>query len=310
MNKVQPRDATDHAPLLPDMESTRRRSSGSPRSVWTYLRRDRWAMVSGAVVLIVVSLAILAPLVSPYGPNEQDLLMRLQPMSSDHWLGTDHLGRDQVSRLIAGARVSLFASVWALSIALVLGVPVGLLAGYRGGWIDAVVGRVSDGFMSVPALVLALAIVAVLGPGIQNAMLAIGFVFAPRFVRITRASTADLRNTVLVEATVGIGCSTPRLLLKHVLPNVASPIIVQASLLLGAGILAEASLSFLGAGARPPSASWGAMIQMGAEHMSQHPHLVIAPGVAILITVVAVQTFADSLRDALGARLSRSGGAS
>lgn len=289
-----------HVTAIDPSQAAERSRHGLSRT----LRRDRWAMLAAVTLLLVVVAALFAPYIVPYGPNEQDLMSRLQAPSADHWLGTDHLGRDQLSRLIYGARVSLYASLWALGIALIGGIPLGLLAGYRGGWVDALIGRISDGFMSVPALVLALAIVAVLGPGIENSMLAIGIVFVPRFVRLTRASTRDLRRTVFVEASVAIGCSTPRILLRHILPNVASPIIVQASLLLGAGILAEASLSFLGAGTRPPAASWGAMIQTATEHMSTHPHLFISPGVAILVTVVAVQTFADSLRDALGARLS------
>jgi peptide/nickel transport system permease protein len=276
-----------------------------PGGVWRTLRHDRWAMVSLVVLVLIVLATTAAPLVAPQGPNEQDLLNRLQGPSGQHLLGTDELGRDLLSRLIHGGRVTLYGAGLAVLVALVGGIPLGLLAGYRGGWVDAVLSRLADGLMSVPAIVLALTIVAVLGPGITNAMLAIGLVFVPRFLRLTRATTSDVRRTTFIEASISLGCPTSRILWRHVLPNIASSLLVQVSLLMGAAILAEAAISFLGIGARPPTASWGSLIGGASSRLATHPYLVLAPGLAMVVTVLSLQLLADGVRDALSRGTSR-----
>lgn len=259
-------------------------------------------MVGLAVLCALALTTALAPWIAPYDPAQQDLLRRLQPPSGQHLLGTDDLGRDQLSRLIYGSRLSLLAALEAVGVAVLIGVPMGLVGGYVGGWVDGIFSWFNDGAMAVPTLVFALTVVAVLGPGVSNAMLAVGLTLAPRFYRVTRASTAEVRKSPFVESSRAIGCRPRRILLHHVLPNAASPIIVQMSVMLGAAILAEASVSFLGIGARPPSASWGTLIQTGSSQMTTAPYLLFAPGIAMLVTVLSLQALGDGLRDALGVR--------
>ncbi|MDP9820777.1 ABC transporter permease [Nocardioides massiliensis] len=271
-------------------------------STWRRLRRDWWSMVALTVLMALALVSILAPWVAPYDPAQQDLLRRLEGPSGSHWLGTDEFGRDQLSRLIYGSRLSILASLEAVGVAMALGIPLGLIGGYVRGRVDAVLSWFNDGMMAVPTLVLALTIVAALGPGLSNAMIAVGLTLAPRFYRVARASTAEVRESPFIEASRSIGCGTQRIMWHHVLPNAASPIIVQVSVMLGMAILAEASISFLGIGARPPDASWGTLIQTGSRFMTTAPTLLIAPGVAMLVTVLALQTLGDGLRDALGVR--------
>ncbi len=276
--------------------------SGIVRGV---LRRKSTVFAAVFVVLLIV-VAVLAPLLAPYEPNAQNLLVRLRPPSGDHLLGTDDYGRDVLSRLLFGARVSLWAAAQAVVVAFVIGLPLGVLAGYRGGWLGVVLTRVMDALMSAPSLVLAITIVAVLGSGITNAMLAVGLVMAPRFFRVARASTMDVRHETYIEASVTLGLSTLRTTVRHVLPNVLPPIVLVMSVSLGAAVAAEASLSFLGLGVRPPDASWGAMLSTASSNMALAPHLVWPPGVMIFLTVLAFTYLGDGVRRALVR--SRSGG--
>jgi peptide/nickel transport system permease protein len=252
------------------------------------------------VLLIIV--AAFTPLLAPYDPNAQELLLRLKAPSGQHWLGTDEFGRDILSRLMYGARVSMLAAAEALVVAAGIGAPLGMVAGYAGKKIDAVLGRFFDGLMSIPALILALTMVAVLGPGLTKAMFAVGVVFAPRYFRVARAVTLDLRKETFIEASEAIGASPLHTVLRHVVPNIMSPLVIQASVLLGTAVTAEASLSFLGLGVRPPTASWGSMLSGAYSYMSQAPLLVIMPGLMIGLTVLGFTLVGDGLRGALGQR--------
>jgi ABC-type dipeptide/oligopeptide/nickel transport system permease subunit len=264
------------------------------------LLRDLSARIALGVLLVIVFAAVLAPVVAPYGPLDQDLSQSLKSPSGEHLLGTDQLGRDVLSRLIYGARLSLFAAAVAVSVAMVVGIVPGLVAGYFGGRIDAVVMRATDALMSFPPLILALAITGVLGPGLGNAMVAVGVVFAPRFLRLTRAAVLDIRDAEYVLAARSMGVPDLTILRRHVLPNSLGPIVVQATVTAGFAMLAEASLSYLGLGVQPPDASWGSMIGEAARLMSRSKILVIWPGVAITLTVLVLGLLGDSLRRALG----------
>ncbi len=261
--------------------------------------RNRLA-VSGLLVLAVLILvAIFAPWIAPYGVNELNVPSRLEGPSLAHPFGTDNLGRDVLSRVVVASRVSLQVGFIAVGIALALGVPVGLIAGYYGGRIDSILMRIMDVLFSVPAIVLAIAILATLGPGIFNAMIAIGIVYTPIFARITRGSVLSLREAVFVRAARSLGATDGRILGTHVLPNVIAPVIVQTSLSLAFAILAEAALSFLGLGVQPPDPAWGRMLSEGRGFFQQAPWMAIFPGLAILVTVMSFNFVGDGLRDAL-----------
>jgi ABC-type dipeptide/oligopeptide/nickel transport system permease subunit len=256
--------------------------------------------VAGLMFLVLLVLvAVLAPILAPYDPNAQELVKRLQPPSGSNLLGTDSLGRDSLSRLIYGTQVSLLAGLQALAVAAGIGIPLGLIAGYVRGKFDTLANLVSDALMAVPGLILALAIIAVLGPGLTNAMMAIGLTTAPRFYRLARVSTMDLRNDTFIEASTAMGCSRGRIMLVHILPNAMPPLIVQATFVFGAAILAEASLSFLGLGVEPPTASWGAMLSDAAQRLDKS-YLIWGPGVALTLAVLAFAAVGDGWRDALG----------
>ena len=265
---------------------------------------NKLAVLGAVILIIVVAVAVLAPLIAPHDPDTQDLLLRLKPPGTDdHLLGTDQFGRDVLSRLIYGARVSLVAAALAVGVAALLGVPLGMLAGFGSRRADAVLSWSNDALMSVPALILALTIVAVLGPGsLTNAMLAVGIVTAPRFFRVARATTQDVRHETYIEASRAIGCTRSRILGRHVFPNAVTPLVIQVTLTLGAAIVAEASLSFLGFGVRAPTASWGSMLNDAYVNLSQAPYLVYIPGATIAIVVLAFTLVGDGLRDALGTR--------
>lgn len=262
--------------------------------------RERGAVIALCFVLVTVLCAIFAPLLAPHDPDAQALGNRLQAFSREHLLGTDDLGRDVLSRILFAARVSLVAAVQATAVGVVLGVPVGLVAGYVRGWFDNLASRVADAIMSIPALLLALAIVGVLEPNLTSAMIAIGIVYAPRLFRVTRAAALSVREETFVEAARSVGSSPLRIVTGHVLPNVLSPLIVQVSLSMGFAILFEASISFLGLGVQPPDASWGSMLGRSTRFFEQSPHLVVIPGVAILLTVLSFNVIGDGIRDSLG----------
>ncbi|WP_194714920.1 ABC transporter permease [Noviherbaspirillum soli] len=267
-------------------------------------RRLRWRLNTGATIsllflCLVALLSVAAPLIAPYSPTAQDLTNTLAESSSAHWLGTDDLGRDVLSRLIHGAAASLWSSFLAVGVAVVLGVPVGLLAGFLGGWVDEVISRGIDTLLSFPAIVLAIAVTGALGIGLINGMIAVGIVFAPQLARLVRARTLVVRQELYVDAVRCFGASTGRILWRHVLPNTVQPVIVQVTLLLAGALLAEASLSFLGLGIQPPLASWGAMLARAYQNMEFAPSQMYPPGLAILCTALAFNALGESLRVAL-----------
>lgn len=260
---------------------------------------NRLGVIGLAVLAVLVVVAILGEAIAPYGINELDIENRLAPPSTQHWFGTDDLGRDVLSRVLVAARVSLQVGFIAVGIALAAGVVIGLLAGYYGGTIDAFLMRAMDVLFSFPAILLAIAILAALGPGIANAMVAIGIVYTPIFARITRGSVLGIRDSVFVTASRSIGSTDARILRIHVLPNVVAPIIVQTSLSLAFAILSEAALSFLGLGVQPPDPAWGRMLADSRGFIQAAPWTGVFPGLAILVTVMSFNFVGDALRDAL-----------
>lgn len=268
--------------------------------------RNPTALVSAIILLAIVLIAIFAPYIAPHDPAKSSLRAILKPPSAMYWFGSDDLGRDVASRLIYASRLSLVASVQAVAIALIIGMPLGLIAGYVGGWIDTIISRCNDALMSFPALILAVVIVGLMGPSLTNAMTAIGLVYAPRIMRVVRGSTLSVREEVYVRAARATGCSDARIIVRHVLPNVMGPLVVQATVLMGQALLAEAGLSFLGLGTQPPQASWGAMLGTAFPYMAQSPTPTIAAGVIISVTVLCFNLIGDGIRDSVG-RMRRAG---
>jgi len=257
------------------------------------------AVFGGVVLVLVALLAIFAPWVAPYDPLATSWAAVRKAPSAAHWFGTDEVGRDLLSRTIWGARASLSAGVIAVTIAVGAGVPIGMLAGYVGGWLDAVIGRLTDAMLAVPFLILAIALAAFLGPSLGNAMIAIGVTATPIFVRLARGQVLAARAEDWVEAARAVGNPPARILLRHILPNILPPVMVQATLAVAAAIIAEASLSFLGLGQQPPAPSWGSMLNTAQRFLTQAPWMAVFPGIAIFLTVLAFNLFGDGLRDAL-----------
>lgn len=265
--------------------------------------RNRLALIGLWVVLTIAAVALLAPWLVRASPIKPDFGSVLAPPSLAHPMGTDDLGRDEFSRVIFGARIALLAGVISVSIAVVIGLPVGLLSGYYGGRVDDVVMRLTDALLSFPFLVLALALVAILGAGVDKAMIAIGLVFTPRFIRLARAQVLGEREQPYVEAARAMGAGDGRILWRHLLPNSLSPLLVQASLDMAGAITAEATLSFLGLGTQPPTPAWGSMLNLAQSYLSTAPWTAIFPGLAIFLTVLALNLLGDGLREALDPRL-------
>jgi peptide/nickel transport system permease protein len=266
--------------------------------------RNRLAMIGALIIGVMIIFAVFAPLIAPYDPLNQDLDHVLEPESAQHPMGTDDLGRDMLSRIIFGARLSLLAAIYAVGIAFVIGVPVGLLSGYyRGAWDELVVMRIVDAVQAFPFLILALALAATLGAGFGNAMIAIGLGFTPAFVRIVRAQVMSVASLDYILAAGAIGARDSRILLRHVLPNSMAPLLVQTTLSMAAGVLAEAGLAFLGLGAQPPTPSWGQMLSVAQGYISLAPWLAYWPGLAIFLTVMGFNLIGDGVREALDPRL-------
>ncbi len=266
------------------------------------LARNPTALVAALVLLVIIVVAVLDTAFAPQVANEQDIGNRLESPSWSHPFGTDDLGRDILSRVILGASVSLKVGFLSVGLALVVGTLIGLLAGFYGGWIDVVLMRIMDMFFAFPAVLLAIAILAIRGPGTSNTIIAIAVVYVPIFARVTRASVLGVREEVYVRASRSVGASDFRLLTRHVLPNAAAPIIVQTSISLAFAVLAEAALSFLGLGTQPPNPSWGLMLAEGRGYIDLAWWLAFFPGMAIVITVLCFNLLGDGLRDVLDPR--------
>ena len=266
------------------------------------LARRRGAMIALAVVVFFVILALLAPGIAPYDPLATSWSAVRKAPTEVHWFGTDEIGRDVLSRVVWGTRASLLAGIVSVSISLVFGVPIGLLAGYIGGWVDALISRMTDAMLACPFLILAIALAAFLGPSLTNAMIAIGISATPIFVRLTRAQVLQVKVEDYVEAARAVGNSQLRIALRHVLPNIVPPLIVQATLAIAAAIIAEAALSFLGLGQQPPAPSWGSMLNTAKNYIDNAPWMAVWPGVSIFLLVLSFNLLGDGLRDAFDPR--------
>jgi peptide/nickel transport system permease protein len=271
------------------------------RALRQFLRRPT-AVMALFFILVLVTVAVFAPLLAPYDPTQTDWLAVRQPPSNEHLMGTDENGRDVLSRVIYGARASLMVGVIAVTIALLIGVPLGLISGYYGGRIDEIIMRVVDAALAFPFLILAIALAATLGPSLTNAMIAIGIASAPIFARLTRGQVLSVRSREYVESARAIGAGDVRIIARYVLPNSIAPILVQSTLAIAEAIIAESALSFLGLGVQPPMPSWGGMLNTAKNFLSQAPWMAIWPGLGIFVTVLAFNLFGDGLRDALDPR--------
>ena len=286
--------------VVPDA-SLLRESSPAGRA-WRQLVHRRGAMFGLALVVFFVALALLAPWISPHDPLATSWGAIRKAPTMEHWFGTDDIGRDVLSRVIWGARASLLAGVISVTIALSVGVPLGLAAGYLGGWVDMLISRVTDAMLACPFLILAIALAAFLGPSLTNAMIAIGIAATPVFIRLTRAQVLSVKVEDYVEAARAVGNPHLRIALRHIFPNVIPPIIVQATLAIAAAVIAEAALSFLGLGQQPPAPSWGSMLNTAKNFVENSPWMAIWPGLAIFLLVLSFNLLGDGLRDALDPR--------
>ncbi len=276
---------------------------GELADLWRRLRRNRAAMAGAGIVAAFVLLAVLAPALVPFNPLQGDLNDRLQPPNATHWLGTDELGRDLLSRVMFGAWVSLQIQIVAVVLALLVGVTLGLVGGYFGGRVDNVIMRCMDSLLAFPGIFLALGIIAALGPGLFNLMLAAGISSVPQFARIVRASVLSLKEREFVEAALALGSGNGRVMFRHLLPNCLAPIIVQSTLRMATVLLTASGLSFLGLGVQPPTPEWGAMLSNARSYLIVAPHVATIPGLAIMVVVVGFNLFGDGLRDTLDPRL-------
>lgn len=278
-----------------------------PTSLWQdalrRLLRNKLAIVGMVILAAFLLSAIFAPWLAPYDPVKQELVKRRQPPSREHLLGLDEVGRDILSRIIFGARTSLRVGVGSVSFAIVIGALTGAVSGYLGGWVDNLVMRLMDILLAFPSMLLAIAIVSILGPGLMNMLYAIAIVSIPQYARIVRASVLSVKEQDYILAARAIGCPPSHILFRNVLPNCLTPLIVQATLGIATAILDAAGLSFLGLGAQPPTPEWGAMLGRGRGSVFTAPHIVFFPGLAIMLTVLGFNLLGDGLRDALDVRL-------
>lgn len=286
---------TEHA-------STRGGGVGVWRRAMASLARKPFAVASLVIIVAFVLVAVFAPQISPYDPTKADFLTVRKAPSAAHLLGTDDVGRDVLSRLIHGARASLMAGALSVVIAMVLGVPLGLIAGFYRGAVSELIMRFTDALLSFPFLILAVALAAAFGPSLTNAMIAIGVASAPTFIRLTRGQVLAVRAEEYVHAASALGAGDARVLWSHVLPNSLAPLLVQGTLTIATSIIAESSLSFLGLGVQPPTPSWGGMLNVAKNFMSQAPWMAIWPGLAIFVSVLAFNLLGDGVRDAFDPR--------
>lgn len=273
------------------------------REVWVRLKMNKAAMVGLFIIVLLVFCAIFADVIAPYGLDDQDLKNTFQPPSSEHLMGTDNFGRDILSRIIYGSRISLQVGFISVGIAIIVGGSLGAIAGFYGGKMDNVIMRLMDILLAIPSILLAISIVAALGPGLRNVMIAVGIGSIPTYARIVRASVLSLRDQEFIEAARAIGANDFRIIVKHIIPNSMAPLIVQGTLGVASAILSAAGLSFIGLGIQPPTPEWGAMLSSGRQYLRDYPHITTFPGLAIMITIFGLNLLGDGLRDALDPRL-------
>jgi peptide/nickel transport system permease protein len=271
--------------------------------LWQRLLRNRSALVGGVVLLVIVLTALVAPMISPYDPIKTNQRLSLAPPSVDHLMGTDRFGRDILARVIWAGQTSLPIGLVSVAIGVLVGVSVGLLAGYYGGWFDAVSMRFVDLLLAFPGILLALAIIAILGGSLTNLMIAVGISSIPDYVRITRGAVLSVKEREFVLAARVVGCRGPAIMLRHILPNTLAPLIVLATLGTAAAIITGSTLSFLGLGIKPPTPEWGNMLAEGREFLQHAPWVAFFPGAAIMLTVLSINLLGDGLRDTLDPRM-------
>jgi ABC-type dipeptide/oligopeptide/nickel transport system permease subunit len=273
------------------------------RDLWRRFRRRHSAVAGLFLLALLIALSAFAPLFSAYDPEKQKLSQALIAPSAPFWLGTDHLGRDMLTRLLYGARLSLTIGFLAVGFGLAVGMPLGAVSGYYGKWVDLVIQRLADILLSFPSFLLALSLVAMLGVGLQNVIISVGISAVPSFIRLVRGSVLTIREQTYIEAARAVGARDGRIILLHILPNAMAPVIVQATLNLGSAILIAAGLGFLGLGVQPPTPEWGAMLGEGRNYIFSHSYMATFPGLAIFFAVLGFNLLGDGLRDALDPRL-------
>ncbi|MET3290138.1 UNVERIFIED_CONTAM: peptide/nickel transport system permease protein [Brevibacillus sp. OAP136] len=290
---------TIHTPIKQPVEQ----ASSPWRDAWNILRKNKLAMVGLGIILFFVVVAVFAPQIAPYKFDEGELVMKNKAPSAEHWFGTDYNGRDVFSRVVYGARISLWVGTSSVLGSIVAGTFFGLLAGYYGRWVDSLISRVFDVMLAFPSILLAIAIVAILGPSLQNALLAIAIINIPTFGRLVRSRVLTLKEEEFVMAARAIGMKDSRILIKHILPNSLAPIIVSGTLGIATAIIEAAALGFLGLGAQPPEPEWGKMLADSKQYIQKAPWTVIYPGLCIMLTVLGFNLIGDGLRDALDPRM-------
>lgn len=283
-------------------KKARKVKSGFMADTWRHLKRNRMAVASLVIIGCIVLLAVFAPLFTHYEYDAQDWSSMLQGPSAEHWLGTDNFGRDMYTRILYGARISLLIAVAVVAISSAGGFFIGALAGYFK-TLDLIVMRIVDILAGIPSTLLAIALAASFGGGIRNLIVSLGISYMPTCIRIVRSSVLSLRDNEFIEAAISIGAENPRIIFKHIMPNAMSPLIVQSTLNIARTLISSATLSFLGLGVSAPSPEWGAMLSYGRTYIQDYPHMVIVPGLAIIVTTYALNLLGDGLRDALDPHL-------
>lgn len=295
---------TELAPKPNELVEERSEKIADPwREAWVGFRKSKVAVVGAAIVLFFILLALFGPMIAKEGINDQVLADRLQPPSAEYWLGTDDFGRDILSRIIHGARISLSVGFLSVIGSVVVGSILGIIAGYYGRWIDALISRIFDIMLAFPSILLAIAIVSVLGPSLRNALIAIAVINVPNFGRLIRSKVLSIKQDEYITAAKGIGMRDARILFSHILPNSMAPVIVQGTLAIATAILEAAALGFLGLGARAPQPEWGKMLADSKDYLQTAPWTMIFPGLAIMLTVLGFNLMGDGLRDALDPKM-------
>ncbi|MFJ5767679.1 nickel transporter permease [Lysinibacillus sp. NPDC093210] len=283
--------------------ASRERAAGPWREGWRSFKKSKISLVGAGIVVFFILLAVFGPYIAPQGINEQDLSKRLLAPSSAHWFGTDDFGRDIFSRIIHGARISLRIGFFAVILSVIVGSTLGILAGYYGKWIDTIISRIFDIMLAFPSILLAIAVVAVLGPSLQNALIAIAIINVPNFGRLIRSKVLSVKEEEYIVAAKAIGMRDSRILFSHILPNSMTPIIVQGTLAIATAIIEAAALGFLGLGAQAPAPEWGKMLADARIYLLKAPWTMIFPGLAIMLTVLGFNLMGDGLRDALDPKM-------
>lgn len=273
------------------------------KEAWQSFSNNKLALFGLGIVLFFIIVAIIAPLIAPYTYQDQNLIDRLQPPSSKHWFGTDDFGRDIYSRILYGARISLWVGFFSVLGSVILGTLLGIISGYYGRWVDAIISRIFDIMLAFPSILLAIAVVAILGPSLQNALIAIAVINIPNFGRLVRSKVLSVKQEEYIMAARAVGMKDSRILFSHILPNSISPVIVQATLAIATAIIEAAALGFLGLGAQAPTPEWGKMLADSKEYLVQAPWTLFFPGIAIMLTVLGFNLMGDGLRDVLDPKM-------